>query len=199
MKLWTIQPASFYQTLQEKGIVYCDREGYWCKHNRLQYDWLVEQMHQRIGNPPLLEIRYPLWGWYQYHSRKKPHPPKTPLKKGEEYSVYLEIEIPDNEVVLTDFSLWVNCLNGWQTKTDKELEHHIKVYENKVGKYCSFHEYPEDIQQGIMNTWQSIFDMKFRDKEWSTWAWWNRSIQATFWCLKSEQVLKVEFVGKEKV
>ena len=155
-------------------------------------------MHQRIGNPPFLEIRFPLWAWYQYHSRKKPLPPKTPLKKGKEYSVYLEIEIPDNEVVLTDFSLWVNCLNGWQTKTDKGLEHRIKVYENKVGKYCSFHEYPEDIQQGIMNTWQSIFDMKFRDREWSTWAGWNRSIQATFWCLKLEQVLKVEFVGKEK-
>ena len=117
MKLWTIQPVSFYQTLQEKGIVYCDREGYWCKHNRLMYDWLVEQMRQRIGNPPLPEIHYPLWAWYQYHSRKKPCPPKTPLKKGEEYSVYFEIEIPDNEVVLTDF------------------------------------------------------DMKFRDKEWSPWAW----------------------------
>lgn len=23
----TIQPISFYQTLQEKGIVYCDRKG----------------------------------------------------------------------------------------------------------------------------------------------------------------------------
>ena len=59
MKLWTIQSASFYQTLKEKGIVYCDREGYWCKHNRLMYDWLVEQMRQRIGNPLLPEIRYP--------------------------------------------------------------------------------------------------------------------------------------------
>lgn len=116
MRLWTIQPASFYQTLQEKGVVYCDREGYWCKENRYAYDWLVEQMRQRIGNPPLPEINYPLWAWYQYDSRKKPHPPKPPLKKGEPYSVYLEIELPDNEVVLTDFTLWINCMNGWQTK-----------------------------------------------------------------------------------
>ena len=72
MRLWTIQPIALYQTLQDKGIVYCDREGYWCKHNRLMYDWLVEQMRHRIGNPPLIEIRYPLWAWYQYHSRKKP-------------------------------------------------------------------------------------------------------------------------------
>jgi len=49
-----------------------------------------------------------------------------------------------------------------------------------------------------MNTWQSIFDMKFRDREWSPWAWWNRSIQATSWCLKLEQVVKVDFVGKEE-
>ena len=89
-------------------------------------------------------------------------------------------------------------MNGWQTKTDIELEHRIKTYENEVGKHCSFKEYPKDIQQGIMNTWQSIFDMKFRDREWSPWAWWNRSIQATFWCLKLEQVVKVDFVGREE-
>jgi hypothetical protein len=67
----------------------------------------------------------------------------------------------------------------------QEVEDYINTYGGTIEGYIETWWntlVTEDIQQGIMKTWQSIFDLKFRDRDWSPWAWWNRSIQATFWC-----------------
>ena len=72
MKAYTIQTVAFYEELMRDGIAFCKREGYWCRENRFQYDWMVEQMRKRIGEPPIPEIKYPVWVWLQYNSRKDP-------------------------------------------------------------------------------------------------------------------------------
>ena len=50
MKVYTIQTVAFYEELMRNGIAYCAREGYWCRNNRFQYDWMVDQMRKRNGN-----------------------------------------------------------------------------------------------------------------------------------------------------
>ena len=105
MKLWTIQTKEFYDVLQKNGVVYCDRESCFCKEYREMYDWMANEMRKYIGNPSNPEVRYPIWAWYQYTSRKKPKPPVSSkmLASDQEEGVILEIEIPDNEVLLSDF------------------------------------------------------------------------------------------------
>ena len=78
MKVYTIQTVDFYNELLLNGVVYCTRESHWCQDCRVQYDWMANQMRKRIGEPPFPEIKYPVWVWLQYNSRKDPVPPMTP-------------------------------------------------------------------------------------------------------------------------
>ena len=50
MKLWTIQTKEFYDVLQKNGVVYCDRESWFCKEYREMYDWMANEMRKYIGN-----------------------------------------------------------------------------------------------------------------------------------------------------
>ena len=135
MKLWTIQTKEFYDVLQKNGVVYCDRESCFCKEYREMYDWMADEMRKRIGNPPNPVVRYPLWAWYQYTSRKKPKPPVSPsvLDSDQEEGVILEIEIPDNEVLLsasisqqTRHSVLTTCFSAISIMTSFCLTIHTK-------------------------------------------------------------------------
>ena len=198
MKLWTVQSVDFYYALQKNGVVYCDRESWFCQEYRPMYDWMAIEMRKRIGNPPQTEIRYPLWAWFQYNSRKKPKPPISPNILGSEdnIGVVLEIEIPDNEVLLSDFCLWHIPLNGHPISEDKKLMRRFDSFRATLGGSCDFCDYPSDLQRDIMSTWDAIFDLRTKNKRWTAKSMWNRPIQACFWELKLEQVLKVEFVEK---
>lgn len=198
MRLWTIQTIEFYDTLKKNGIIHCDRESWLCQEYREMYDWMVSEMRNRIGNPPNPGIRYPLWAWYQYHSRKKPKPPISPnvLDSDQEIGVILEIEIPDNEVLLSDFDLWHVPLNGHPISDDKKLMHRFKAFRATLGCSCNFEDYPEDLKHDIMKTWSYVFDLRTKLRKWMAKAMWNRCIQACFWELKLEQVVKVYHLKK---
>lgn len=113
MILWTIQNEEVYETLMKTGIYRCDFSKSYMQDWKLQYDWIVSQMIDRIGDKPV-GVDYPVWAWYQkYGKRKKPD-----LRwerwhfgwKGERF-VCLEIEIPDRDVLLSDFNVWSGILN----------------------------------------------------------------------------------------
>lgn len=198
MKLWTIQTKEFYDVLQKNGVVYCDRESCFCKEYREMYDWMANEMRKYIGNPSIPEVRYPIWAWYQYTSRKKPKPPVSPkmLASDQEEGVILEIEIPDDEVLLSDFGLWHVPLNGHPISDDKNLMYRFKAFRAMQGGSCDFEDYPEELQHDIMLIWSAIFDLRTKLGKWIAKAMWNRSIQACFWVLKLEQVIKVDFIHK---
>ena len=198
MKLWTIQTTEFYDTLQKNGVVYCDRESWFCQEYREMYDWMAGEMRKYVGNPPREGVRYPIWAWYQYTSRKKPRPPISPslLSSDQEKGVMLEIEIPDNEVLLSDFDLWHIPLNGHPISGDEKLMHRFKAFRAIHGGSCDFGDYPDDLQYDIMLTWGVIFDLRTKLCKWIAKAMWNRCIQACFWELKLEQVKIVYYIHK---
>lgn len=200
MRLWTFQTTEFYENLQKNGIAYCDRESWFCQEYRAMYDWMADQMREYIGNPPNPEMRYPLWAWYQYISRKKPKPPVSPnmLASNQKEGVMLEIEIPDDEVLLSDFGLWHVPLNGYPISDDKRLLKRLKVFRELNGGSCDFEDYPEVFQHDIMVTWSAIFDLRTKLGKCVAKAMWNRSIQACFWELKLEQIVNVQYIEREK-
>ena len=69
--------------------------------------------------------------------------------------------------------------------------HRFDAFRATHGGSCDFEDYPKDLQHDIMLTWSVIFDLQSRLGKWTAKAMWNRSIQACFWELKLEQVVKV--------
>lgn len=184
MRLWTSQKIGFYEDLMNNGIAYCNQLGYFAKENDFAYKWMVEQMKQRIGEPPL-QITLPVWAWYQYSSRKKNKPPLSPIDKGHDgKEMMMEIEVPDNEVLLSDFSLWHFPLNGWNIISDKRLKKKVEEH-----FFTEFDKKPPEIQKLIMDSWVKVFDLKIRDKYYAPQPAKTRSIQATLWCVRKEYLI----------
>ena len=75
MRLWTSQTIEFYNELMRNGIAYCTRVSEFAQENDFAYHWIAEETRKRIGEPPMPEIKLPVWAWYQFDSKKKRKPP----------------------------------------------------------------------------------------------------------------------------
>lgn len=109
----------------------------------------------------------------------------------------MEIDIPDNEVLLSCFANWHNVLNQYTLTNWKRIEKKIDLLEKEAGRSFDFDDYPVEIQKEIEKSWEAIFDLDRRDKEVGRTHKRNRSIQATFWMLKPENVISVEFLERK--
>lgn len=71
--------------------------------------------------------------------------------------------------------------------------HWIKKQERRL----EFKEYPVEIQKEIETSWEAVFDLDRRDADTIRTHKRNRCIQATFWALKPEYVISVEFLERK--
>ncbi len=116
MTLWTMQPVELYQSILETGKYICDPKQGSMPEFIEMYDWLVEQMKERVGKPPEGVI-YPVWAWYAQNG--KHYKPDLRSERwgygsaGDKFAC-IEIEVPDELVLLTDFDLWGIVLNHWK-------------------------------------------------------------------------------------
>ena len=98
--------------------------------------------------------------------------------------VCIEFEIPDNEVLLSDFDNWSLILNNdFVTKcnNEKEWEEEQQWLDNL----------PEDERKAaIINSWQRVFNLEAVNNDIRI---AGSYIQATFWQLKKEMIRKVEY------
>lgn len=68
MIVWTIQPYSVYQQLQQQQIFSCDprqSQNLQDEEFRVAYSWMVKQMIKQIGLPPT-GVTHPIWAWYRW-------------------------------------------------------------------------------------------------------------------------------------
>ena len=198
MRLWTIQGIEIYEQLQRDGVAYGTKPA-WSDDEKFMkaYQWMADEMKKRIGEPSMKEIRYPMWAWYQYNSAKSKKPLRSWLDIQEGVSAYMEIEIPDNEVLLSGFANWHNVLSQWPLTNCKQIDKKTDLLEKEAGRSLDFDDYPVEIQKEIEKSWEAIFDLDRRDKEVGRTHKRNRSIQATFWMLKTENVISVEFLERK--
>ena len=198
MRLWTIQGIEIYMQLQRDGVAYCTKPVWAADEKFLKaYRWMADEMEKRIGGPPIKEIKYPMWAWYQYNSAKSKKPPRSYLDIQEGISAYMEIEIPDDEVLLSDFMNWHNVLNQYPLTNWKRISKKTDLQEKEASRSLSFDDYPVEIQKEIEKSWEAIFDLDRRDKEVGRTHKRNRSIQATFWMLEPENIISVEFLERK--
>jgi small-conductance mechanosensitive channel len=190
MKLWTIQPIEVWELLQQQGF-YRGAKEYVYEDFLSSYDWLIGEMEKRLGQRPEQES-YPVWAWKHWNGlyvrpdlRFSGH-----LEKGTR-GVRLEIDIPDEQVVLSEFGKWHYVLNYWYlAETDQDWEAFNKEINKRGLNYFRQKPLPDPYyHQKIVDSWQRIFDIEPKNEDERR----DLSIQATFWELKLEQVRKVDF------
>lgn len=201
MRLWARQHYDFYHKLQTTGLAYTPIVSELAKDCCGAYEWMTAQMRERIGEPPLPEIFTPVWAWYQYNSRKSARPAYTPYGYEATESVMLELEVPDDQVLLSGYILWHHCLNGWPIASKaemKELDEDIDAFrDSHPGKF--FDDYPQELKDKVTATWVRVFDLYKRDPYYATKHPKNRSIQATLWLVRKEWVKSaVKIIVDEK-
>ncbi len=186
MRLSIILTNGAYQKLTERGYLNGYARKAW-RHHLPAYRWMADQMRERICPPPG-RSKYPLWAWKQWFGRDKPDlrssghlPPGT---KGHR----LEIDVPDSDVLLSDFGLWSIVLNrGFLSYTEKEYDAFHRQLE-KAG-HSGLWPFPEPHHTRTVESWQRVFDIHRQPSD-----WWGagESIQATFWRLNIDQVKKAQ-------
>ena len=197
MRLWTIQGIAIYEQLIRDGIAYCTKPLVDDDEQFIYaYHWMAEQMRKRIGEPPVEGIEYPMWAWCQYDSAKRKRPPRSPWDMSEGINAYLEVEIPDNQVLLSGYSNWHCVLNQGPLDNWRQISKKRGKLEEEAGRRLDFKELPNGVKDEIRKSWEAVFDLDRRDKDVQSSHKRNISIQATFWVLRQEHVISVEFHEK---
>ena len=182
MRLWSIQLKNAYRVLCEQGVLRTN-EQYLFPQGEFPlthaYSWMIEEMKQRIGPPPH-GVKFPIWAWVQWEGKRKARSirqqghasPGTPM-------VQLTIDLPDDQVVLSDFDLFQDaCSRAGVRESDLQLDDLQSPALNRL-------------RQQAEQSWQKIFNLSF----WNASLYGDprrRTIQATFWELRVEQVRKVQ-------
>ncbi len=192
MQLWTIQPEEVYQLIQKTGVYRCDPNRNWWKDpeddpalreslNRQfggSYDWLVRQMEKRIGPRPD-GVVYPIWAWERFAGKKKPDLRKERWSNGEpgKRMACILLDVPDEQVLLSDFHTWHFVLNGWPISDTEEEADRIDAWLESLSE--------EEKKAFLEENWTKIFDTEPFENGWTS---RGRDVQATFWELKWEYV-----------
>ena len=190
MILWTTQQKEFYDELMQNGFAFCRQLSDLGKDMELAYRWMSDQMRKRIGEPPLPEIQYPVWAWYQYGSGKWRKPPlsEEALSCGDGPSsveVMMELDVPDSQALLSDFDLWHIPLNysGYLIRHKRSS---LKKAEKQFG-YRNLEKFPPDVQKMYFKSWEKIFDLRPKHK-----SSYTKYIQASLWWVKKEWLVSTE-------
>ena len=182
MILWTIQGEEVYEGILKTGIYRCDFSKSGMQDFKAQYDWLVLQMVKRIGEKPA-GVEYPVWAYYQREGlRKRPDLRRERWHcgwKGERFAC-MEIEIPDNAVLLSDIHSWCAILNNGLLSLTEEESNKLELEYNSLSNI--------DKKKMKEKNWESVFDLTPIENEWMV---RGDTIQATFWELRKDQIRSV--------
>lgn len=198
MRLWTIQAQEAYKLLRKNGILHANEEYSMCKDGdnfRRAYDWMASELGKIDINPD--GIRYPIWAWYQWQGkRKKRDMRESGFSARGNHIVQLEIEIPDNKVLLSDFDLFHCVLNNlYMSSSEEDHDQFEKWYESRGIKYgdwnydASHDEKLQKVKRVIVESWAGVFDLTKEDDNWLYGKNEHKSIQAVFWELREDQVI----------
>ena len=127
MILWTVQDIAVWEQLEKTGlytvpaelIVFPKRDDDACNHMNYAYRWLANQMSKLVGPPPE-GVECPIWAWYKRQGRHdgKPDMRQYHHAKGGQ-CVRMKLDVPDWEVLLSDFDDWHHALNYWYLSQDE--------------------------------------------------------------------------------
>lgn len=187
MKLWTMQPIEVYNILLRDGVFICDPDQVDMPEFLKAYDWL--NIHLNNKDPKPDNVSYPIWAWYRFNDmEKKPDLRHTCYGTRGQKMVCLELEVPDEKVLLSDFDLWHWVLNDWWLDNCFYQEYREKDYDKNHQWFKSL--CPEKQRELKNSSWLQIFNIGRYESDWIS---RGKYIQAVFWELKKEYVKKVQY------
>lgn len=197
MFLWTIQPKEVYNFVMETGVYCCDpfKSGLLKPFDeslvgielepvfKNAYDWITFQMEQKISPRPE-GVVYPVWAWYQFAGKKKPDLRRERWANGcpGETLACITLEVPDKEVLLSDFGAWHHVLNNWPIADTEEEADRFDDYLD--------HASEEEKKAFLKKNWERVFDTSLFNNGFHS---RGDDIQATFWELKKNYIKNVRF------
>lgn len=180
MRVWHICSKLGFYKFQESGVKRGDAR-YICDPSfRQPYLWMIQQMEQRlpVPRPP---GAHPLWVWYRWDGvdRAEPDLAEPHGAPGDEL-VLIELDVPAEHTLLSDFSLWHVPLNNFLLDSD---EHAVDCYIAKrdLGLLTE-----SDLKRAH-KSWEKIFELDFYDESWTSRPE-DKSIQGCIWQVYWEQV-----------
>jgi len=203
MVLWTIQAYEAYEKLLQDKVLTADsacifyddiqRDAF-----QVGYDWMVRQMKKR-GLVQPENVDYPIWAWYKWEGKRKRHDMRSYSNPNKDKIVQLTIKIDDSEVLLTDFDTFHYALNYWYLPLDEnESESFEKEYtnfgisRNDLRDISKQSREINNFRERIEKSWDRILDLEREDNNYVFGYNSEKSIQATFWELRADQVIKAE-------
>lgn len=173
VKLWTFQHYDFYKDVMEHEIACCTKKSFMWDDCSEAFEWMAQKMHERVGNPEMSEASMPVWAWHTCYGKfnRKPRRSINNFDSDNLELVFMELEIPRDRILVSDFLLWHLPMNGLAIGNDE-------------GVPCK-------------STWDRIFDPTFNDKDWVNDDWEDRCLQATFWCLHKEDIVYADLLQRQ--
>lgn len=183
--LWTIQAEAAFDIFQETGVLRANPNHLMFDGEfQYAYDWMVSQLHQRIGPAPA-GVQYPVWAWYQWEGkRKRMDLRQSGYAKRGTSMVQITFEANTKDFLLSDFDTWHVVLN----------KHYVADSEQD---WSDFYKNGGDRRTDeIIKSWEKVFDLTRCAPGWDHEPD-SQSIQATLWEVHLSQVKKVEhFITK---
>lgn len=177
MRLFTFQPPSVVQTLKDGKTFICDpslatflqEDDQYNDGFRQAYDWLVAKMNEKIQKPE--NVQYPVWAWYLINGKNvKPDRRTSLFKNYNEYDTIMELDIPEDSVLLTDFDDWHYVISNYPYQSDEEYEANPDWEPTEEEKIAS---------------WDVVFDVAQKDH-----------VQACVWKIEPENIVKFHQLRK---
>ena len=191
MRLWTIQPIKVWNEIQNYGVYRCNPVLTTLDMDD-EYKWMIRKMVDRTGPPPE-GVQYPVWAWYKQNG--KYHKPDLRSARwgygpGDEDYACIEIEMPAEKVLLSDFDVWHIILNyGLISETEEEDRKQEALFDAMDSEHQALYR---------DKNWERVFDISPLHNDWITRGEW---IQATFWELQKEDIRSAKFfrtAGRKK-
>lgn len=186
MLVWTFQPIGTCSKLHN-GISFRTNKSKVDAGFTDAYTWLSRQMEEMIGTKPT-GVTFPVWAWYSYDGEHKKPDLRRSFFRGTKNCELLELEIPDSEIVLSDFDSWHFVLNDmWIDNSTNETE-----WESNHKWYDSL---PADERHDLkLASWMKIFDTTIVDTAWVKQGFF---VQATFWEIKPEYLISCKTINSK--
>lgn len=204
MRLYSSQPRFVYDILLSKGSFRPrphEAGKNWIFEDaplaRFAYDWLCHQMVRRGLSRPHPNA-YPVWAWHHYEGPNKPKPDlrDAAMKAGgsTERQVMFTLDVPDDRVLLHDYTAWHHPLNHIYLGTSKASDQFERQCKAAGVDLYGDRPLPEPrLLAQLEQSWETIFDLAAIRKKMRI-RLDEQSVQATFWELRAEYVVDaVEF------
>jgi len=203
MILHSVITEQEYDILKKEGRLFCDEKKAYLPNSYkviyLAYEFMANKLNNKYSLSNIHKnIKFPRWGWQQILG-------ETDMNKVDDYhfvnhpeetTYRLSIEIPNEQVLLSDFDVWHCCLNGFPVFSQKQSDEMDYFVYNVLKKNYSDilvdnsgNIVIDNIKKKIYQSWNKIFDPTFNDIDY---VYEKRTWQGVFWYIDIKQVIDVK-------